>query len=76
MSVPKLIFPAVDDETSELWQEATDARALASTFREGAAADDLLAYAEALLADIHDVSWRASILARIAAAFRKEKGPC
>jgi hypothetical protein len=75
MSAPKLILPPVDDETSELCQEATEARALASTFRGGAAADDLLAYAEALLAHIHDASWRAPILARIRVVFRKQHRP-
>jgi hypothetical protein len=72
MSAPKLILAAVDHETSELHREATEARALASTFRKGAAADDLLAYAEALLTDIDDASWRAPILARIRASFRKQ----
>jgi hypothetical protein len=74
MSAPKLILHVVDNETSELRQEATEARALASTFRKSSAADDLLAYAEALVSDIDDVSWRAPILARIRAAFRKQHG--
>jgi len=69
-----LILPAIDDETSELREEATEARALASTFRKGAAADDLLAYAEALETDIDDASWRAPNLARIRATFRKQLG--
>ncbi len=74
MSAPKLILPAVDDETSELRQEATEARALASMFRKDAAADDLLAYAEALETDIDYSSWQAPILARIRATFRKQLG--
>jgi hypothetical protein len=75
MSAPKLILPPVDDETSELHQEAAGARTLASTFAKGAAADDLLAYAEALETDIDDASWRSPILARIRAVFRRQHGP-
>jgi hypothetical protein len=75
MSVLKLILPAADDETSELCQEATEARALASTFRKGGAADDLLAYADALETDIDDASWQAPILARIRVVFRKQHRP-
>jgi hypothetical protein len=72
MSALKLLLPPADDETSELRQEAANARALASTFPKGAAADDLLAYAEALEPDVDDSSWQTSVLARIRAVFRKQ----